>query len=147
MIKIVRASKVNRRGPVISEMAWAENNSTATVPRRHHSGTTRLPLKAHKLKNISWFFALLLLIGSAIPARAGCDEDCKGEYVSNLGECRTDYEQGDKNPQDLEECLADTRSEYEDCVDDCTSLGAGGVIACSSPDPYLRRVLFSTTAP
>jgi hypothetical protein len=124
-------------------MTWAKKNSTVPVRRRRHpSATTRLACPARKLKNLSWLFALVLLIGSAIPARAGCDEDCTGEYVSNLGECRTDYEQGDRNTQDLEECLADTRSEYEDCVDDCTSLGAGGVVACSSPTQSLRRIVF-----
>lgn len=64
-------------------------------------------------------------------ARANCNDDCKNEYLSALNECRSEYEQS-KDLQDLEECLADSRSEYDDCVDDCNSLGAGGVMAYSS---------------
>ncbi len=77
------------------------------------------------------FVAASLAI-SAAPAGASCSTDCKNEYVFALGECRSDYERGDENLQDLEDCLVDTRSEYEDCIDDCTSLGAGGVVARES---------------
>lgn len=85
---------------------------------------------------------MLLLAASAIPARAGCDEDCNNEYVSNLGDCRSSYEQTDRDLHDLEECLADTRGEYDDCIDDCTLLGAGGVVACLSSRPSLAPVIF-----
>ncbi|GEM_PF-5149355 len=93
---------------------------------------------------LSCLFAFAL--AAPLPAHAGgCDDDCKGEYVSNLGQCRADYSHGDEDLQDLEECLADTRSEYDDCIDDCTSLGAGGVVACSSQHHALRRVTFLIT--
>ena len=84
----------------------------------------------------------------AAPARAagGCDDDCKSEYVSALGECRAQYNQGDHDLQDLEDCLVDTRGEYDDCIDDCVTLGAGGVVACSSSGAALRLVTF-TVAP
>ena len=71
------------------------------------------------------------LAGSSAVAGANCNDDCKNEYVSGLSDCRTQYDQS-KDLQDLEECLADSRSEYDDCIDDCTDLGAGGVMACSS---------------
>jgi hypothetical protein len=129
-------------------MTWARKIFAVPVPRRLHFSTQSLPRTADKLKTISCLFALLLLAPPVLAAHAGgCDEDCKGEYVSDLGECRTDYEKGDENLQDLEECLADTRSEYQDCVDDCTSLGAGGVIACSSRTEELRRVIFLAATP
>jgi hypothetical protein len=72
------------------------------------------------------------LAGAAGVARANCDEDCKSEYVSALGECRSQYQTKQEDLQDLESCLADTKGEYDDCIDDCTSIGAGGVVACSS---------------
>ncbi len=95
-----------------------------------------------KLKRAAGLLAVLLLSASAVPARAGCDEDCKSEYVSNLGDCRANYEQGGRSLQDLEDCLADTRGEYDDCIDDCTALGAGGVVACLSSQPSLAPVIF-----
>ncbi len=82
------------------------------------------------------------LAGPAAVASANCNDDCKNEYVSTLNECRAQYEQS-KDLQDLEECLADTRSEYDDCIDDCTSLGAGGVMACSSGATGLTLTSFS----
>jgi len=85
------------------------------------------------------------LAGHAAVASATCNDDCKNEYVSSLNECRAQYEQG-KDLQDLEECLADTRSEYDDCIDDCTSLGAGGVMACASGAGGLKLTSFSSTA-
>jgi hypothetical protein len=84
---------------------------------------------------------------SATRASANCDDDCKSEYVSSLDECRSQYEGGDKNQQDLEDCLVDTRSEYEDCLDDCNSLGAGGVMACQSAQGRLLPVIFNAPAP
>jgi hypothetical protein len=71
-------------------------------------------------------------VGAARVAGGTCDDDCKNEYVSALGECRSQYEKGEENLEDLESCLADTRGEYDDCVDACNSMGAGGVVACKS---------------
>jgi hypothetical protein len=76
---------------------------------------------------------LIAMLGAAAPAGANCDEDCNGELVSALRDCRSQYEQGGEDLSGLEDCLADTRNEYDDCVDECTSIGAGGVVACSSP--------------
>lgn len=90
-------------------------------------------------------FALLLtaaVLAAAPSVGASCNEDCKSEYTSALGDCRAQYEKGDEDLQDLEDCLVDTRGEYDDCIDDCTSLGAGGVVACASPDKPLRPVVF-----
>ena len=84
------------------------------------------------------------LAGHAAVASATCNDDCKNEYVSSLNECRAQYEQG-KDLQDLEECLADTRSEYDDCIDDCTSLGAGGVMACAPGAGGLKLTGFSAS--
>jgi len=102
----------------------------------------------HRADRASRLIAILVLtISIAAPvalASAGCNEDCKSEYLSSLGECRTDYERGDEDIHDLEDCLVDTRSEYDDCIDDCTSLGAGGVVACKSPAAGLIPVLFTT---
>jgi hypothetical protein len=93
---------------------------------------------------IAFFVLAAALAAFAKGASASCDDDCKSEYVSSLDECRTQYEQGDKNLQDLEDCLVDTRSEYQDCLDDCTSLGAGGVMACKSVDGRPVPVLLGT---
>ncbi len=86
------------------------------------------------------------MLAAAAPAGAGCNEDCKSEYVSALGDCRAQYEKGDENLQDLEDCLVDTRGEYDDCIDDCTSLGAEGVVACASSYKLLRPVGFIIAA-
>jgi hypothetical protein len=96
----------------------------------------------HAIGPIAIFLLAASLIASATVARAGCNEDCKSEYVSALGECRTEYEQGEEDLHDLEDCLVDTRSEYDDCIDDCTSLGAGGVVACKSSAAGVMPVLF-----
>jgi len=93
-----------------------------------------------------WLIAAFLvaaLYGFAAPAIAGCNEDCRSEYASAVGECRTEYQQGDEDLQDLEDCLVDTRGEYDDCIDDCTSIGAGGVVACRSSDGALMPVSFA----
>jgi hypothetical protein len=95
---------------------------------------------------IAIFVVAVVLAATAAPAGAGCNEDCKSEYVSALGECRTQYEKGDQDLQDLEDCLVDTRGEYDDCIDDCTSLGAGGVVACASPGAAITPVSFATLA-
>lgn len=90
----------------------------------------------NKLKSSRCRIAIAIIIaclaGAAGVARANCDEDCKSEYVSALGECRSQYQTRQEDLEDLESCLADTKGEYDDCIDDCTSIGAGGVVACSS---------------
>jgi hypothetical protein len=125
-------------------MTWAEKIPAVAIPqRRCHCGTPRLARPVRKLKQITSVAAALLLLAFAATVRAGCDEDCKGEYLSSLGECRTHYEQGDRNVQELELCLADTRGEYDDCIDDCTALGAGGVVAGVSPGRLVTTVISS----
>ncbi len=89
------------------------------------------------------FLVAAALAVSAVPASAGCDEDCNGEYVSALGDCRAQYDHGDQTLQDLEDCLVDTRGEYDDCIDDCTLLGAGGVVACKSSGRAVTPVIFT----
>ncbi len=89
--------------------------------------------------------AVLIVSSNAAAAGDGCNDDCRNEYVSALGDCRTRYENGDKDLQDLEDCLVDTRSEYDDCLDDCTALGAGGVIACAALRGAIRPVIFAGT--
>jgi len=74
---------------------------------------------------------MMPLVASRV-AGATCNDDCKSEYVSSLGECRSNYEKGEEDLEDLENCLADTKGEYDDCIDDCVSMGAGGVVACAS---------------
>ena len=99
---------------------------------------------AHNCNARLWLIAVLVAAvaaaGWTAAAGAGCNEDCRSEYVSALGECRVQYEKGNENLQDLEDCLVDTRGEYDDCIDDCTSMGAGGVVACKSSDRALRPV-------
>jgi hypothetical protein len=96
---------------------------------------------------MAFMLAGACLTAYVVPAAAGCSEDCKSEYVSALGQCRTQYELGEESLQDLEDCMVDTRSEYDDCIDDCTSLGAGGVVACKSFDGTLIKVGFIVPAP
>ncbi|HKD69153.1 MAG TPA: hypothetical protein VKB84_20100 [Candidatus Binataceae bacterium] len=128
-------------------MAWARKISavlTWKVRRRTVLGP--YPTRAaRELKTRPWlviFLTAAVLAASGASARAGCNEDCKSEYVSALGDCRSQYEKGNENLQDLEDCLVDTRSEYDDCIDDCTSLGAGGVVACKSTVGAVMQVLF-----
>jgi hypothetical protein len=124
-------------------MTWARQSFAVLVGvSQLHPVLGRLTCGARKLKKVSRIAAVFLLILSAVPARAGCDEDCKGEYVFAVDECRSDYEQGSRNVQELELCLADTRNEYEDCVDDCTALGAGGLVAGTSV-PLLSPAMFT----
>jgi hypothetical protein len=98
------------------------------------------------IRNRRHLIALFLLTASitayAATAAANCDEDCKNEYVSALGDCRNQYEQDGKDLQDLEDCLVDTRGEYQDCVDDCTSMGAGGVVACRFAGGSMAPVVY-----
>ncbi len=125
-------------------MTWARQSFTVRIEvSQLHPALERLTCGARKLKKICCVAAVFLLIASAVPARAGCDEDCKGEYVFAVDECRSEYEQGSRNVQELELCLADTRSEYDDCVDDCTALGAGGLVAGTSWVPLLSPAAFT----
>ncbi len=87
---------------------------------------------------------MMPLVASRV-AGATCNDDCKNEYVSSLGECRSNYEKGQEDLEDLENCLADTKGEYDDCIDDCDSMGAGGVVACASGAKAIT--LASTPAP
>jgi hypothetical protein len=91
---------------------------------------TPIPGKSRYLIAITLAIFCLTALGSR--ARASCNDDCRSEYVSALNDCRSQYEHGDQDLQDLEDCIGDTKDEYDDCVDECTSLGAGGVVACSS---------------
>jgi hypothetical protein len=110
-------------------------------------------LSPNQLKNprrpwpIVILIAAVALAAGAGTARASCNDDCKSEYVSAMGECRTQYEKGESDLQDLEDCLVDTQGEYDDCIDDCTSLGAGGVVACASPGSSVMPVKFVVRAP
>ncbi len=109
-------------------------------PRTPDAGNKRVRL---------WAVIVLLigcLAGSSAVAGATCNDDCKNEYVSGLNDCRAQYDQS-KDLQDLEECLADSRSEYDDCIDDCTDLGAGGVMACSSATGVELTSFYGSTAP
>ena len=85
---------------------------------------------------------MMPLVASHV-AGATCDDDCKNEYVSSLGECRAQYEKGKEDLEDLENCLADTKGEYDDCVDDCDSMGAGGVVACATGSAALTLASLS----
>jgi hypothetical protein len=132
--------KGHRRTPGISTMTWTGKISAAG--QQHRPDILEMTGGGLKLKQATcWVLAVLLLSASAVAARGGCDEDCKNEYVSNLGDCRANYENGDRSLENLEDCLADTRGEYDDCIDDCTALGAGGVVACTSDPRWLRGVM------
>jgi len=102
-------------------------------PSCRASSHPRMPDAGNKWVRLCAVIVLVTgwLAGSNAVAGANCNDDCKNEYVSGLNDCRAQYGQS-KDLQDLEECLADSRSEYDDCIDDCTDLGAGGVMACSS---------------
>jgi hypothetical protein len=106
---------------------------TPSGPRRQLVPELRMPGVGNKRVRLCAVMVLVMgcLAGSSAVAGANCNDDCKNEYVSGLSDCRAQYDQS-KDLQDLEECLADSRSEYDDCIDDCTDLGAGGVMACSS---------------
>jgi hypothetical protein len=128
-------------------MAWADTIIAVLTKWRSNarSGPSRESV-SYKIKNRFWLIGIFLvaavLAASLARADAGCDQDCKSEYVSALGECRAQYDHGDHNQQDLEDCLVDTRGEYDDCIDDCTSLGAGGVVACKSSGRAVTPVIF-----
>jgi hypothetical protein len=101
-------------------------------PKCRKGSDPRTPDARNKWVRLCAVIVLVMgcLAGSSVVG-ANCNDDCKNEYVSGLSDCRSQYDQS-KDLQDLEECLADSRSEYDDCIDDCTDLGAGGVMACSS---------------
>jgi hypothetical protein len=130
-------------------MACAETIFAVVTWKWRGDARSRLnPASAsNKIKHRPWLIGMFLVAAaltvSAVPAGAGCDEDCNGEYVSALDECRAQYDHGDQSLQDLEDCLVDTRGEYDDCIDDCTSLGAGGVVACKSSGKAVTPVIFT----
>lgn len=131
-------------------MTWPELIFTVCFSKwQHNPGRRELKGLSRKRNPCRLIAAVLLgaaLAAPAAPASAGCNEDCKSEYVSALGECRTEYQRGDEDLHDLEDCLVDTRGEYEDCIDDCTSLGAGGVVACVSAGARVTAIIFTTPA-
>jgi hypothetical protein len=116
------------------------------APRR----TADTASASHPVSNRAWPAAVLVaaaMLAVCAAARASCNDDCRNEYVSALSECRAQYQSGDTDLQDLQDCLADTQGEYDDCIDDCTSLGAGGVVACAAPHGALTPVKFTGRVP
>jgi hypothetical protein len=123
------------------------------IPKRwRDSGIRRRSIFARRARKGASYLIAVWLIASVLAtstagARASCNDDCKNEYVSSLSDCRAQYEGGQEDLQDLEDCLVDTRSEYDDCIDDCTSTGAGGVVACSADASAVRLISFAPAPP
>jgi hypothetical protein len=64
---------------------------------------------------VAWIaFALVSVSGLAF---AACKSDCRAEYDSAREDCNSSYEDAD----DLQSCLEDAQSDYENCTGECDS--------------------------
>jgi hypothetical protein len=60
------------------------------------------------------FFSLFL----AQPSYAGCKSDCLDTYQSAKEDCSNLYEEPDE-ADDLQMCIDDAKTAYDDCVEEC----------------------------
>jgi hypothetical protein len=126
----------------------SESDSFLGIFRRPRRRDAEGPPISAVRRHRGWRYLLLAGLIAAMLAMchtvgATCNDDCSSEYLSSLKDCRAQYQDGQEDVQDLEDCLVDTRSEYDDCIDDCTSTGAGGVVACSADAHGLRLISFA----
>ena len=63
-----------------------------------------------------FLFSMVLPVG----VHAGCKSDCRDEYNSAREDCMLLHEDPDE-ADDLQMCLADAKSQYEDCIEECDS--------------------------
>jgi len=66
--------------------------------------------------------ALVLAAAFAQPRTAspGCVSDCRDDFDSEVDNCKLLYDDPEDS-DDLESCIDNARSEYEDCVHECHS--------------------------
>lgn len=63
---------------------------------------------------------LTLGVLALLPARAGCVADCRDEFDSAVQHCKLMWDDPDES-DDLEMCLQDAKSQYQDCIEECKS--------------------------
>jgi hypothetical protein len=65
---------------------------------------------------------LFLLAALLLPSVSigGCKTDCRDEYESARDDCLHTYDDPDE-AEDLQACLEDAKSSYEDCTEECES--------------------------
>ena len=70
----------------------------------------------------SMVLVLALAAGSVTPGavQAGCKSDCEDDYDSAKTDCVMLHDSADE-ADDLQACIDDARSDYEDCEDECNS--------------------------
>lgn len=61
---------------------------------------------------------LLFSLFLAQPSYAGCKSDCSETYESARDDCINLYDAPD-DADDLQMCIDDAKTEYDDCVDEC----------------------------
>lgn len=76
--------------------------------------------KLHVIPTSGFFLAVALLTATPRVAHAGCVSDCKDDYESEVDSCRSLYTEPDES-DDLAIYLDSAESEYDDCVEECTS--------------------------
>jgi hypothetical protein len=72
-----------------------------------------------RASTMSFLFVCGLLMNCS-SARAGCVSDCRDDFDSAVQSCKLTYDDPDDS-EDLEICMNSARSEYEDCIAECTS--------------------------
>lgn len=70
-------------------------------------------------KRVGLIFSLAILL---IPegTYAGCISDCRDEYEAARDDCITTYDDPD-DADDLQLCLENAKSAYDDCLEECRS--------------------------
>ena len=68
-------------------------------------------------------FAFAVVVGMLLLPRysiSGCKTDCRDDYESARDTCLLTYSDPD-DADDLQMCLQDAKSTYEDCIEECES--------------------------
>ncbi len=66
------------------------------------------------------FFVSLFFLFLAQPSFAGCKSDCADEYQSAREDCNNLHDDPDE-ADDLQICLDESKSDYDNCVEDCNN--------------------------
>jgi hypothetical protein len=66
--------------------------------------------------------AALLMVSVLFPrfSMAGCKSDCRDQYDSARDDCVATYDDPEE-ADDLQMCLEEARSTYEECIQECDS--------------------------
>ena len=61
---------------------------------------------------------MLISFGFSVQSIADCKSDCQDEYESEIGSCKTRYDDPD-DADELQTCMENAKSEYDSCVNEC----------------------------